>query len=136
MTPVRILVVDDAVYWRKFVALVLRAEPSLLEIISEVSDGLTGVRIAVQFRPTVVLFDIGLPRLNGIEAARRMLARAPEIKVVFVSEQSDVDIVAAALGFGALGYVLKSDAGRELIPAIHTVLRGETFVSSGLRFHR
>ena len=135
MTPVRILVVDDAVDWRKFVALVLRAEPSL-EIISEVSDGLTGVRIAEQFRPTVVLFDIGLPRLNGIEAARHMLARAPEIKVVFVSEQSDVDVVAAALGFGALGYVLKSDAGRELIPAIHTVLRGETFVSSGLRFQR
>jgi DNA-binding NarL/FixJ family response regulator len=109
----------------------LQEEP-LFEIICQVSDGLEAVRMAEKLQPTVVLLDIGLPGLNGIEASGWIRKLAPDVKLVFVSQEFDPDIVRAALQLGAWGYVLKSDAGQELVAAIHSVVRGEKFVSRGL----
>ncbi len=78
--------------------------------------------------------DIGLPKLNGIEAARQIRQLSPSSKIIFLSQNNDLDIVRAALGTGALGYVRKIDAGRELLPAVDAVLRGEQFISSSNGF--
>ncbi len=83
--------------------------------------------------PDLILLDIGLPKLNGIEAARQIRQLSPGSKIVFLSQNSDIDVVKAALSTGALGYVRKIDAGRELLPAVDAVLRGRPFVSSSLR---
>jgi DNA-binding NarL/FixJ family response regulator len=133
MSVVRVLVVDDVEDWRRFVFSMLRAEP--FEIVGEASDGLMAVQLAEQMQPTVVLLDIGLPGLDGIKAAAGIRRVAPDAKIVFVSQQFDPDIVRAALQLGAWGYVLKSDAVRELVKAINTVLSGKDFVSSSVSYH-
>jgi DNA-binding NarL/FixJ family response regulator len=130
MSVVRVLVVDDVEDWRRFVFSTLRAEP--FEIVGEASDGLMAVQLAEQMQPTVVLLDIGLPGLDGIKAGAGIRRVAPDAKIVFVSQQFDPDIVRAALQLGAWGYVLKSDAVRELVKAINTVLSGKDFVSSSV----
>src|SRR5206468_8573088 len=106
-----------------------------LQIICEVEDGPEAVRQAGALQPQVVLLDIGLPRLNGIEAARQIRNISPKSKILFVSQESSADIVQAALETGAKGYVVKRDAGRELIPALDAVLRGQTYVSKSLSGH-
>ncbi len=130
MSVVRVLVVDDVEDWRRFVSSMLGAEP--FEIVGEASDGLMAVQLAEQMQPTVVLLDIGLPGLDGIKAGAGIRRVAPDAKIVFVSQQFDPDIVRAALQLGAWGYVLKSDAVRELLKAINTVLSGKDFVSSSV----
>jgi DNA-binding NarL/FixJ family response regulator len=130
MSVVRILVVDDVEDWRRWVASVLRMEP--FEIIGEASDGWEAIQLVEQMLPTIVLLDIGLPRLNGIEAGVRIRRVAPDAKILFVSQEFDPDIVRAALQLGAFGYVLKSDAARELVEAIHSIVRGKKFISSGV----
>ena len=132
MSLVRVLVVDDVEGWRLSISSLLREEP-LFEIIGQVSDGLKAVRMAGQLQPTVVLLDIGLPGLNGIETGGWIRKLTPDVKLVFVSQQFDPDIARSALSLGGSAYVLKSDAGRELVAAIHSVVRGEKFVSRGLR---
>jgi DNA-binding NarL/FixJ family response regulator len=127
MSVVRVLVVDDVEDWRRFVSSMLRAEP--FEIVGEASDGLMAVQLAEQMQPTVVLLDIGLPGLDGIKAGAGIRRVAPDAKIVFVSQEFDPDIIRAALQLGAWGYVLKSDAARELVKAINTVVGGEDFVS-------
>jgi DNA-binding NarL/FixJ family response regulator len=77
------------------------------------------------------LLDIGLPRLNGIEAARQIRKLAPNSKILFLSQESSADVVREALSFGAMGYVVKADAGNELLPAVEAVRQGKQFVSSG-----
>jgi two-component system nitrate/nitrite response regulator NarL len=134
MSMVSILVVDDIDSWRRFVTSTLGQEPSF-EIICEVSDGVKAVQMAEQLQPTVVLLDIGLPRLNGIEAGKWIREVAPNAKIVFLSEQLDSDIIQAALKLGAGGYVLKSDAAKDLVAAIHAVVRGKKFVSARLTGH-
>ena len=133
MSVVRIVVVDDIEDWRRWLASMLREEP--FEIIGEASNGLEAVYRVAQTQPTVVLLDIGLPRLNGIEAGVRIRRVAPDAKILYLSQEFDPDIVRAALQLGAFGYVLKSDAARELVEAIHTVVRGKKFVSSGVAGH-
>jgi DNA-binding NarL/FixJ family response regulator len=100
------------------------------QVIAEASDGLEAVQKAEDLKPDVILLDIGLPKLNGIEAARRIRQRSPSSKIIFLSQNNDLDVVRAALGTGALGYVRKIDAGRELLLALDAVLRGEQFISS------
>jgi DNA-binding NarL/FixJ family response regulator len=128
---VRILIVDDYEDWRRTVRELLRQSPEL-QVICEVADGLEAVRKAGELKPDLILLDIGLPQLNGIEAARRIRQLSPNSKIVFVSMDNSLDIVQLALGTGGLGYVCKGEAGSELLPAIEAVLRGEQFVSSGI----
>ena len=133
MSVVRIFVVDDVEDWRRWVASMLRTEP--FKIIGEAANGLEAVYRVAQMQPTVVLLDIGLPKLNGIEAGVRIRRVAPDAKILYLSQEFDPDIVRAALQLGAFGYVLKSDAARELVEAIHTVVQGKKFISSGVAGH-
>jgi CheY-like chemotaxis protein len=93
-----------------------------------ISDGLEAVREAQRLQPDLILLDIGLPSLNGLEAARRIRTLSPTSKIVFVTQESSADVVQEALNIGASGFVVKADAGRELIAAVTAVLRGEKFV--------
>ena len=130
MCKVRILVAEDLDLWRNYVCSVLRKEPSF-EVICEAADGLQAVQLTEQHQPTIALLDIGLPRLSGIDAARSIKTLAPNTAIVFLSGQHDINIIQAALDLGS-SYILKSDAASDLIPAIHSVAKGETFVSRQL----
>jgi DNA-binding NarL/FixJ family response regulator len=124
-------VVDDFEPWRHFVSTTLQKQLTL-QIIGEAVDGLEAVQKAEQLQPDLILLDIGLPTLNGIEAARRIRKLSPESKILFVSEERSWDIAEEALRTGAGGYVVKSDAVGELLPAVNSVLGGKRFVSASL----
>jgi DNA-binding NarL/FixJ family response regulator len=109
----------------------LQARPEW-QVVSETEDGLEAVEKAQGMKPDLILLDIGLPKLNGIEAARRIRRLSPSSKIIFLSQNNDLDIVRAALSTGAHGYVRKTDVKRELLPAIDAVLQGKQFVSSSL----
>jgi DNA-binding NarL/FixJ family response regulator len=131
MSPstIRVLVVDDYEPFRRFLCSVLGKNPAL-QIVCEVSDGLEAVQKAEELKPDLILLDIGLPTLNGIEVARRIRTLIPESKIIFVSQESSPDVVQAALSLGAWGYVVKAKAGTDLVAAVEAVLLGKRFVSS------
>lgn len=104
--------------------------------IHEVSDGLEAVQKAQTLQPDLILLDIGLPKLNGIDAARRIRMVSPASKIMFVTQESSPDVVQEALGLGALGYIVKAHAGRELIAGVEAVREGRLFVSSGVSGQR
>ena len=126
---VRVLVVDDYERWHEFVSTMFQKQPEL-EIIGRVSDGLEAVQKAKQLQPDLILLDIGLPTLNGIGAARRIREVSPASKILFVSENRSRDIAEEALRTGAGGYVVKSDAGSELLPAVKAVLENKRFINA------
>jgi len=130
-SSVRILVVEDSEPFRRFICSTLRKIPEL-QIVGEVSDGLEAVQRAERLRPDLIVLDIGLPSPTGIEAARRIVKSSPKSKIVFVRQESCADVVREAFGLGARGYVVKTDAGSELLEAVDIVLRGGLFV--GKRF--
>lgn len=129
--PVRILVVDDFLPYRQFVSSILQERPGW-QVTGEASDGLEAVQRAEELQPDLILLDIGLPKLNGIEAAGRIRNLAPQSKILFVSQESSADVVEEALRLGARGYILKAYAQRDLLAAVEAVLEGKRFVSSGL----
>jgi DNA-binding NarL/FixJ family response regulator len=131
---VRVLVVDDFEPWQKYVSTKLQKQPEL-RIIGRPSDGLAAVRAAEELHPDLVLLDIGLPSLNGIEVARRIREVSPASRILFLSENRSVDLVEKALRTGAAGYVIKADAASELLPAIKVVLLGKRFISASLAEH-
>src|SRR5437868_10931618 len=110
MSSVRILVVDDYESFRRFVCSTLERRPNL-QIICEASDGSEAVQKAEELQPDLILLDIGLPKLNGIEAARRIRKLSPGSKILFVSQDLSADFIHGALATGARGYVVKTDAG-------------------------
>jgi DNA-binding NarL/FixJ family response regulator len=122
-------VVDDYETFRRFICSTLRKRPEL-QIVGEVSDGLEAVQKAEELQPDLIVLDIGLPSLNGIEAARRIRKLSPKSKILFVSQESSDDVVQEALALGALGYIVKADAGKELLTAVNAVLRGDRFVGN------
>jgi DNA-binding NarL/FixJ family response regulator len=128
---VRILVVEDYAKWSHFICSTLEQTQDLT-VVGMAADGVEAVEKARQLKPDLILLDIGLPGLDGIEAARRIASSAPQSKIIFITENHDSDIVKEALNTGARGYVLKSRAACDLMPAIDAVLRGETFVSDHL----
>jgi DNA-binding NarL/FixJ family response regulator len=101
-------------------------------MIGEASDGLEAVQKTEELKPDLILLDIGLPTLNGIEASHRISKVLPDSKILFVTQNNDADVARAAFANSARGYVLKVDANRELLPAVEAVLRGERFVSAGV----
>lgn len=131
MASVRILVVEDFAPFRQFVCSTLGGRPDL-QVIGEASDGLEAVQKAEKLKPDLIVLDIGLPTINGIEASRRILKGAPEAKILFVSQESSADVVQEALNLGALGYVVKAHAGSDLLAAVEAVCQGTQFVGSGV----
>ena len=123
--------VEDSEPFRKIICSILGKRPEL-QIVGEVSDGLEAVQKAEELQPDLISLDIGLPTLGGIEAARRIRELSPQSRIIFVSQDTSVHVVQAALAEGANGYVVKADLRRELLTAVDAVLRGEQFV--GRRF--
>jgi len=123
------MVVEDFQSFRRFVCSKLGQKPEV-QVICEVSDGLEAVQKAEELKPDLILLDIGLPTLNGIEAARRIRGLVPESKIIFSTQETDADVVQEAMRLGAWTYVFKTHAEGDLIPAIDAVLSGKRFVSS------
>jgi DNA-binding NarL/FixJ family response regulator len=134
MTSSRVLVVEDSEPYRKFICSKLTETPDL-QIVAEISDGLQAVRKADELQPDLILLDIGLPSLNGIEVARQIGKVSPGSKILFVSQECSADVVLEALSAGACGYIVKTDAGTELLDAVNAALRGEHFVSRRFAGH-
>lgn len=131
---IRVLVADDFEPWRRFTCSTLRKN-SQLEVIDQASNGLEAIDKARNLRPDLVLLDIGMPKLNGLEAARRIRVCSPNSRILFVSENHSSEIAEEGLRIGASGYVLKSEAGTELLVAVRAVIEGKQFVSSRLYSH-
>ncbi len=130
-SSLRMLVVEDYPPFRQFVCSMLGRKPEL-QVVGEAADGLEAVHKAEELRPDLIVFDIGLPSLNGLHAARRIRKLVPESKIIFVTQESSADIVQEALRLGASGYVLKTNAGKELLTAVEAVRQGKQFIGDGL----
>jgi DNA-binding NarL/FixJ family response regulator len=128
MRKIRILLADDHQLMRSGVRLMLEREADLT-VVGEASDGREAVSLAKSLKPEVVVMDIGMPNLNGIEAARQMTQENAELAIVMVSMHSDETYVLRALKAGARGYLLKDSAEADLIKAVHAVAGGKSFFS-------
>jgi len=128
---IQVLVAEDYPAFRLFIVSTVQSRAEL-QVICEVADGAEAVQKAQQFQPELILLDIGLPGLNGIEAARQIRNLSPNSKILFVSENRSSDVIEEALRTGALGYVAKADAARDLFPAVDAVLQGKEFVSASV----
>ena len=128
---IRVLVVDDHEPFRRLVCSMLQEQASV-QVVGEVQDGLEAVRQAELLQPDLILLDIGLPGLNGIEAARRIGKVASAARIIFLTQECVPDVVKEAFRLGAWGYVIKARAGAELLAAVEAVSHGRTFVSDGL----
>src|SRR6516225_8932916 len=128
MRKIRILLADDHQLMRSGVRLMLEREPDLA-VVGEASDGREAVSLTKSLKPEVVVMDIGMPNLNGIEAAQQMTEEDPDLAIVMVSMHSDESYVLRALKAGARGYLLKDSAEADLIKAVHAVAGGKSFFS-------
>lgn len=127
----RLLVADDHPIFRQGLRSHLEAQPGM-QVVAEVGDGFGAVEAARAQQPDVVVIDVSMPGMNGLEATRRITAEAPEQKVLFISMHSDKHFVDSALRAGAHGYLLKECALEDLVTAIHAVLAGQVYVSPSL----
>ena len=126
-----VLVVEDNDPFSAFVCAVLDEYPQL-KIVGKVQNGLDAIRQAEQLEPGLILMDIALPGLNGIAVALHIRSFLPDVKIVFLTQESSPDVVRECLQIGTCGYVLKLDAGRELSRGIDAVMAGRGFLSSTL----
>lgn len=131
MTVQRVLLVDDSDIVRKAVCTLLASSPEIL-IIAEARDGMEAIERAEQDKPDIILLDISMPRLSGIEAARKLRAVAPNSKILFLSECDSWIGAREALSTGAAGYVTKSDAPQDLLIGIQAISQGKPFCSHTL----
>jgi DNA-binding NarL/FixJ family response regulator len=102
---------------------------SEFDIVGKATDGTSAVEAAIRLRPDLIVTDLAMPSLSGIEASRMMLATRPDMPIVLLTLHNDARLVEQALGVGIRGYVHKLTAGEDLIPALYCALRGQTFVS-------
>jgi nitrogen-specific signal transduction histidine kinase/ActR/RegA family two-component response regulator len=127
-----VLIADDGETFRRAVSSILADLPELKNL-AEAADGAEAIKMAAELNPDLVLLDVGLPIVNGVEAAAKIRAVAPNAKLIFLTQHDSPDFVSAAMRAGALGYVLKVDVGSELLQAAMAVVRGEQYLSSGIR---
>jgi DNA-binding NarL/FixJ family response regulator len=126
---IRVLVADDHQQMLEYVCELLSAD--CFEVVDAVGDGQAALESALKLRPDVVVLDISMPVMNGIQAAKRLREANPDARIVFLTVDKDPDTCHAALQTGALGYVLKPRLGNDLIPAIKMAHSGQRFVSQG-----
>jgi DNA-binding NarL/FixJ family response regulator len=126
VSSLRILVVEDFAPFLQFISTTLATRRDL-QVVCEVSNGLEAVQKAVELRPDLILLDIGLPGLNGIEAARQIRNLVPESKIIFLTQESSPDVVQEAFRLGAWGYVVKANAASDLLVAVEAAVSGKPF---------
>ncbi|GAC1343995.1 MAG: response regulator transcription factor [Candidatus Dormibacteria bacterium] len=126
--PIRVLLADDHALFREGVRALLEAQ-SDIEVVGEVEDGRSAVTEAVRLRPDVVLMDITMPRLDGVEATRQLISRAAKVKVLMLTMHDSEEVFQRSLRAGAAGYVLKRSGGLELVGAIRSTHEGNTYLS-------
>lgn len=129
---VRILLADDHTVMRAGLRLLLERHENF-EVVGEAADGRQAVEIAAEQKPAVVVMDVAMPHLNGVEAARQILSRNPDIAIVMLSMHSDESYVLRSLKAGARAYLLKDSAEADLIAAIQAITEGRSFFSPGVR---
>ena len=129
---VRILLADDHTVMRAGLRLLLERHDNF-EVVGEAADGREAVELAAEQKPAVVVMDVAMPHLNGVEAARQILSRAPDTAIVMLSMHSDESYVLRSLKAGARGYLLKDSAEADLIAAIQAIVEGRSFFSPGVR---
>ena len=128
---VRILLADDHRIMRQGLHALLDKEPDM-EVVGEADNGRAAVEMARQLKPDVIVMDLTMPELNGIEATRQIVYEHESVRVLALSMHSDKRFVAGVLGAGAVGYLLKDCALEELVRAIHTVMAAKTYISPGI----
>jgi RNA polymerase sigma factor (sigma-70 family) len=131
MSKVRILLADDHELVRKGLRLLLERQPHL-EVVGEAADGREAVRLAEELTPDLVIMDIAMPQLNGLDAAAQIVRRETRTQVIFLSMHSDESYLARALNAGAMGYLLKDSAEADLLRAVDTVAQGRPFFSPAI----
>jgi DNA-binding NarL/FixJ family response regulator len=128
MTPLRLLIADDHTLVRQGLRRILEGQPGW-EVVAETGDGREAVRLAAELRPDVVLLDIAMPHLNGVEAMQQIERRVPGVRVLVLSMYADEAYVTRAIRAGASGYLLKDSADTDLIKGITAVAQGKSFFS-------
>jgi DNA-binding NarL/FixJ family response regulator len=124
----RILLVDDFSPFRRYVRALLR-DQSPFEIVAEACDGMAGLHKAAELQPDIVLLDIGLPLLSGIEAAKRIGDHSPDSRILFMSQQISPEIIREAFRSGAWAYIIKTHVASELLPALRSIRTGAMYLS-------
>lgn len=131
MEQIRILLADDHTILRDGIRALLADEPNMI-LVGEAEDGRSAVKLACELRPDVVIMDIAMPLLNGLEATRQIKRELPDTEVLILSMHDNEEYIRQVLAAGAMGYILKDAAARELINAIKTVRRGEAVLSTAI----
>jgi len=131
MNKVRILLADDHTILRDGIRSLLEDEPDMV-VIGEAEDGRSAVKLACQLKPDVVLMDIAMPLLNGLEATRQIKHDCPQVKVLILTMHENEEYIRQVLASGAMGYILKDAAARELLDAIRAVQHGEAVLSPAI----
>jgi DNA-binding NarL/FixJ family response regulator len=126
LAPVRILVVDDFEAWRRSIVSIIAGDPEL-QVIHEASDGLKAVQMCQELQPDLVVLDVGLPKLSGLEAARRIREVSPDSKILFLSVNPSQDVMREALRIGA-GFIAKADVLHDLLPAVRAAVADQEFL--------
>jgi DNA-binding NarL/FixJ family response regulator len=129
MEPIRLLVADDHEIMRKGIRSLLEAQPGW-QVTAEASDGREAVEKAREIKPDVTVLDISMPSLNGLEAARQMIKNDARAKILILTQHESDPLIREVLDAGARGYVLKSDASRDLITAVNAVRSNKTFFTA------
>ena len=135
MSTIRILVADDSQEWRDLISFLL-VNDTRFEIVAEAKDGSQALELAKQTNPKLILLDVDLPRMNGLDVARQILTHQPDTRIIFVTGETDHDFIKAALEIGASGYVFKLSVNRDLPIAIDAAINDTRFVSDTLFFDR